>query len=110
MFPAPSGSICRLRFQEEILLRRVGKGFFENCSSVEIASNAVDTRYGIFLLKSAGMIAEGKDVERAHEGEAVPFLAARAFALKGEERTVFKIICSTEVFLPGSYIPCSAAR
>jgi len=56
------------------------------------------------------MIAEGKDVERAHEGEAVPFLAARAFALKGEERTVFKIICSTEVFLPGSYIPCSAAR
>jgi cell division control protein 6 len=81
----------------EILMRRVNEGFFEGSFSneafekvVDIASSAADARYGIFLLKSAGMIAENRkaakveveDVEKAHEGEAVPFLAKALAALK----------------------------
>jgi cell division control protein 6 len=93
----------------EILMKRVNEGFVEGCFSneafervVDIASSAADARYGIFLLKSAGMIAESRraarveveDVEKAHEGEAVPFLAKTLAALNSEERAVMKIICS----------------
>jgi Cdc6-like AAA superfamily ATPase len=109
----------------EILMKRVNEGFFEGSFSseafervVDIASSAADARYGIFLLKSTGMIAENRkaakieveDVEKAQEGEAVPFLAKALAALNSEERAVLKIICSTGEFLQGSCTRCSAVK
>jgi cell division control protein 6 len=100
----------------EILLRRVREGFSEGCLSdeafervVDIASGAADVRYGIFLLKTAGLIAESRralrvevdDVEGAHEGEAVPFLAKALAALNSEERAVLRIICSAREISTG---------
>ena len=37
---------------------------------------------------------DAEDVEKAHEGEAVPFLAKALAALNSEERAVLEIICS----------------
>ncbi|MEM1672081.1 MAG: ORC1-type DNA replication protein [Archaeoglobaceae archaeon] len=93
----------------EILRLRAKLGFYENCIEddafervVELAHRSGDVRYGIFLLKTAGMIAESRrsdkitleDVERANEGESIPFLVKILSALNSEERAVLRIVYS----------------
>ncbi len=96
---------------KEILKRRVELGFYPNVFDedafervVELSYKAGDLRYGIFLLKAAGSIAESngkkkvslEDVEKAHAGEALTFIAKLASALNSEERAVLRIIYSSD--------------
>ncbi len=100
----------------EILRRRVETGFQESSidfeafeRAVELTKNAGDVRYGIFLLKSAAIIAESEkrgkitlgDIERAHEGEAVPFIAKIVSALNSDERAVLRIAYSQDEISTG---------
>lgn len=109
----PSYSEYEIR---EILKKRVEKGFWEDSidkeafeRAVEITKKAGDVRYGIFLLKSAGIIAESKkkdkitieEIEIAHEGEAVPFIAKIVSALNSDERAVLRIAYSQEEISTG---------
>jgi cell division control protein 6 len=95
----------------EILKMRVEHGFYPEVFTedafdrvVELAHNACDVRYGIYLLKAAGMLAEGRgsrkvefdDVERAHAGESLTFLAKIISSLNSEERAVLRIIYSAQ--------------
>ncbi len=76
---------------------------------VELASRASDVRYGIYLLKAAGINAESRgsrkveerDVEVAHAGESLSFIAKILTALNSEERAVLRIIYSQEVISTG---------
>uniref|UniRef100_A0A7C3MA57 ORC1-type DNA replication protein n=1 Tax=Archaeoglobus fulgidus TaxID=2234 RepID=A0A7C3MA57_ARCFL len=101
---------------KEILKRRVDYGFYEDAFDegafsrvVELAYNAGDVRYGIYLLKAAGMNAESrgsrkveeKDVELAHAGESLSFVAKILTALNSEERAVLRIIYSSDTISTG---------
>ncbi len=95
----------------EILRKRVELGFYPNVLDddafekvVELTFKAGDLRYGIFLLKAAGSIAESEgkrkvtleDVEKAHAGESLTFVAKLASTLNSEERAVLRIIYSLD--------------
>ncbi len=100
----------------EILRKRVELGFYPDVFEddafgrvVELAHRAGDVRYGIYLLKAAGMLAESRgsrrvqleDVERAHAGESLTFVAKIVSALNSEERAVLRIIYSQEEISTG---------
>ncbi len=100
----------------EILRKRVELGFCPDALEddafervVELAYRAGDVRYGIYLLKTAGMLAENtgsrkvrlKDVEKAHAGESLSFVAKIVSALNSEERVVLRIIYSQEEISTG---------
>ncbi|WP_202320572.1 ORC1-type DNA replication protein [Archaeoglobus neptunius] len=100
----------------EILKKRVEYGFIPDVFEeeafervVEIAHNAGDVRYGIYLLKAAGMNAESRgsrkvqveDVEKANAGESLSFIAKIVSALNSEERAVLRIIYSQEEISTG---------
>ncbi len=102
----PSYSYAEMR---EILYKRVELGFYPGVFSdeafervVELAHKAADVRYGIYLLKAAGLIAEGRgsekvtleDIEKAHAGESLSFVAKIVAALNSEERAVLRIAYS----------------
>jgi len=67
---------------------------------VELVARNGDLRYGLYLLRKAGIIAERRasrkielrDVERAREGEEVVALAKSIAALNSDEREVLKIV------------------
>jgi len=68
---------------------------------VELTAKACDLRFGIYLLRMAGIEAERRsrkveveDVERVYEGEAKVFLAKSISALNSDERETLKIIYS----------------
>lgn len=101
---------------EEILRKRVEYGFYEGVFDsrafrrvVELAYNAGDVRYGIYLLKAAGVNAESRgsrkveerDVEVAHAGESLSFVAKILTALNSEERAVLRIIYSNDTISTG---------
>ncbi|MEM2726989.1 MAG: ORC1-type DNA replication protein [Archaeoglobaceae archaeon] len=100
----------------EILRLRAEQGFYENCIEqeafekvVELAHRSGDVRYGIFLLKTAGILADSRksdritleDVERANEGESIPFLAKIISALNSDERAVLSIVYSHDEISTG---------
>jgi len=100
----------------EILRSRVREGFQDGSIEeeafekvVELTHGAGDVRYGIFLLKTAAIIAESErkcrisveDVERAHEGESIPFVAKIVSALNSDERAVLRITYAHEEISAG---------
>ncbi len=96
---------------EEILAWRVRHGFEDGAISeeafervVEIASRAADVRYGIYLLRAAGVLAGGEGavrigvehVERVHVGDTAAYLGKLVAALNSDERAVLRIIYSLD--------------
>ncbi|WP_456468768.1 ORC1-type DNA replication protein [Archaeoglobus sp.] len=96
---------------EEILRWRVEHGFYPGVMTKEAFEAIVDLvvrngdiRYGLYLLRRAGLIAERRgsrrieieDVERAREGEEVVALAKSIAALNSDEREALKIIYSLD--------------
>jgi len=94
---------------KEILRKRVELGFYPNVfeeeafdAVVDFAYAAGDVRYGIYLLKTAGMLAESRgsrkvqleDVRKAHAGESLSFVAKTVSALNSEERAILGMIYS----------------
>lgn len=84
-----------------ILKNRANLGFYEEVVDdkalermVELASWACELRFGIYLMRMAGIDAEGKaskrieveDVENVYEGGAKVFLAKSIAALNSDER------------------------
>ncbi len=102
MFPLYSKEEIR-----SILRWRVEHGFYPDVMTeeafervVELVARNGDLRYGLYLLRKAGVMAERRasrrieveDVERAREGEEVVALAKSISALNSDEREVLKII------------------
>jgi len=94
-----------------ILHWRVVNGFYPGAVTreafervVEIVSRSGDVRYGLHLLRSAGIYAERRasrrvelcDVERAREGQESIMLAKSLSALNSDEREALRIIYSLE--------------
>ncbi len=92
-----------------ILRQRVKLGFYEGAMTddafnriVELTVKTCDLRFGIYLLRMAGIEAERRasrkveveDVERVYEGGAKIFLAKSVSALNSDERMVLKTIYS----------------
>ncbi len=92
---------------KDILRWRVERGFVEGAFSdeafervVELASDSGDLRFGIYLLRAAGLNAERRgsrrvepqDVEAVYTGGAKVFLAKTVSALNSDEREVLKIV------------------
>ena len=93
----------------DILKQRVKLGFYRDAMTdeafnriVELTAKACDLRFGIYLLRMAGIEAERRasrkievdDVERVYEGGAKVFLAKSISALNSDERETLKIIYS----------------
>ncbi len=100
----------------EILKKRVELGFYPGVFEedafekvVELSHGAGDVRYGIYLLKTAGMLAESRgsrkvcleDVEKAHVGESLTFASKIVSTLNSEERAVLRIIYSRDEISTG---------
>lgn len=92
-----------------ILEQRVRLGYYEGAVTdealdkvVELTVKTSDLRFGIYLLRMAGIEAERRasrkveveDVERVYEGGARVFLAKSISALNSDERETLKIIYS----------------
>ena len=92
-----------------ILRQRVKLGFYDGAMTdeafdriVELTAKACDLRFGIYLLRMAGIEAENrasrrvevKDVEIVYEGGTKVFLAKSISALNSDERETLKIIYS----------------
>jgi|Deesub1362A_J573_1020465.scaffolds.fasta_scaffold00380_32 cell division control protein 6 len=95
----------------DILEWRVRHGFQNGVLSdeafesvVDLTSRTGDIRFGLYLLRAAGIEAErrakrrieAEDVERVYEGGAKVFLAKSISALNSDEREALKIIYSLE--------------
>jgi len=95
----------------DILWWRVRHGFRDGVLSdeafetvVDLTSRTGDIRFGLYLLRAAGIEAERRakrrieveDVERVYEGGAKVFLAKSISALNSDEREALKIIYSLE--------------
>ncbi len=93
----------------EILRKRIEYGFIPDVFEedafekvVELAHSASDVRYGLYLLKASGTLAENsgsrkvriEHVEKAHLGESLMFVAKIISTLNSEERAVLRMIYS----------------
>ncbi len=109
----PSYSYLELR---EILKKRVELGFYPEVFEedafekvVELSHKAGDVRYGIYLLKTAGILAESRgsrkisveDVEKAHIGESLTFASKIVSTLNSEERAILRMIYSRDEISTG---------